>query len=315
MNTTKSAPTAKKSKMKKTIQGMLKHWQFYLIISVPLAFVLIFSYAPMYGVLMAFQDFSPRRGVFGSEWVGLKHFEQFLSSPSSMRIIWNTLEIGIYGLIAGFPLPIILAVGLNECRHQKFKKVVQMVTYAPYFISTVVLVSIIIQLTGDRTGLINNILGLVGIDSINFMGEPELFSSVYVWSGIWQGTGYAAIIYIAALAGVSPELQEAAVVDGATKVQRIWNVDLPAIKPQIIILFIFNMGSIIGVGFEKTYLMQNDLNLSKSEVISTFVYKVGLESADYSFSTAVGLFNSLVSVLLLLSANFVAKKVSDTSLF
>lgn len=315
MDTTKVVAKKKKSNFKKTIREYTKHWQFYVIIALPVLFVVVFNYGPMYGVLMAFQDFSARRGIWGSEWVGLKHFEQFLSSPSSMRIIWNTLEIGLYGLIAGFPLPILLAIGLNECRHTRFKKTVQMVTYAPYFISTVVLVSIVMQLTSPRTGLINNFLGLLGIDAINFMGSPELFSSIYVWSGIWQGTGYAAIIYIAALSGVSTELKEAAVIDGASKVRRIWHVDLPSIRPQIIILFIFNMGSIIGVGFEKAYLMQNSLNLSKSEVISTFVYKVGLENADYSFSTAVGLFNSLVSVILLLSANYIAKKVSDTSLF
>lgn len=315
MNTTKLVAGKKKVDFKKIIREYTRHWQFYVIIAIPVLFVVVFNYGPMYGVLMAFQDFSARRGIFGSEWVGLKHFEQFLSSPSSMKIIWNTLEIGIYGLIAGFPLPILLAIGLNECRHARFKKTIQMVTYAPYFISTVVLVSIIMQLTSPRTGLINNFLGLFGIDSINFMGSPDLFSSIYVWSGIWQGTGYAAIIYIAALAGVSPELKEAAIIDGASKVRRIWHVDLPSIRPQIIILFIFSVGSIIGVGFEKTYLMQNSLNLSKSEVISTFVYKVGLENADYSFSTAVGLFNSLVSVILLLSANFIAKKVSDTSLF
>lgn len=294
---------------------VLRHWQFYLIILLPLAYVIIFNYVPMYGILMAFERFSPVKGIFGSPWVGLQNFQQFFSSPSSLNIIWNTLIIGLYSLIAGFPLPIILAVALNEVGSKKFKKTVQMVTYAPYFISTVVIVGLILQVTDMRTGVINQFRMAMGMEAINFMGDPKLFSSIYVWSGVWQGAGYSAIIYLAALSGVDKEVQEAALVDGVTRIRRIWHVDLPAIRPQIIILLIFNVGSVMNVGYEKIYLMQNSMNLAASEVISTFVYKVGLQNADYGFSTAVGLFNSIISVILLTSTNFISKKVSETSLW
>ena len=247
--------------------------------------------------------------------MGLQNFVQFFSSPSSVRTIWNTLVIGVYQLVAGFPIPIILAVALNEVGNRFFKKTVQMVTYAPYFISTVVLVGMMFQVMDLRNGIVNHFITALGGEAINFMGEADMFRHIYVWSGVWQSAGYNSIIYIAALAGVSKELQEAAIIDGASRLKRIWHVDLPAIAPQIIILLIFNVGSVMGVGYEKVYLMQNSLNTSKSEVISTFVYKVGLVNADYGFSTAVGLFNSLISIILLTTTNFIAKKLSDTSLW
>lgn len=293
----------------------LKHWQFYVIILLPLIYLIIFHYIPMYGILLAFKNYSVRKGIWGSEWVGLKYFRQFLSTPSCLRIILNTLRLGVYGLVAGFPIPIILAVSLNEIGNRTYKKTVQMVTYAPYFISTVVLVGMILQVTDLRLGIINNITDMLGGERINFMGKANLFPSIYVWSGIWQGAGYGSIIYLAALSGVDPQLEEAAIVDGASRLQRIWHVDLPAIRPTIVILLIFRLGSIISVGFEKTYLMQNDLNLSTSEVISTYVYKVGLINADYSFSTAIGLFNTLINVTLLVFANFFSKKITETSLW
>lgn len=299
----------------KRLKKFLSHWQFYLIIALPLIYIIIFNYVPMYGVLMAFQRFSPSKGIWGSTWVGLQNFVQFFSSPSSVRTIWNTLVIGVYQLVAGFPIPIILAVALNEVGNRFFKKTVQMVTYAPYFISTVVLVGMMFQVMDLRNGIVNHFITALGGEAINFMGEADMFRHIYVWSGVWQSAGYNSIIYIAALAGVSKELQEAAIIDGASRLKRIWHVDLPAIAPQIIILLIFNVGSVMGVGYEKVYLMQNSLNTSKSEVISTFVYKVGLVNADYGFSTAVGLFNSLISIILLTSTNFIAKKLSDTSLW
>lgn len=264
---------------------------------------------------MAFERYSPKKGLFGSEWVGLANFKQFFSSPSSLRVIWNTLRLGLYSLIAGFPLPIIFAVALNEISARKFKKTVQMVSYAPYFISTVVLVGMLIQVTDPRLGIINKIISALGGKPINFMGEPGMFDHLYVWSGIWQSLGYNSVIYIAALSGVSKELQEAAVVDGATRLQRIWHVDLPAIRPQIIILLIFNVGSILNIGFEKIYLMQNKLNMTNSEIIATFVYRVGLVNADYGFSTAVGLFNSVISLILLTVTNAIAKRLTDTSIW
>lgn len=308
-------PLEHRTKLKKIGRQALTQWQFYLMLLLPLTYVIVFSYIPMSGVVMAFKDYSVSKGIFGSDWVGLKHFMQFLSSPSSIDVIWNTLSLGVYSLVAGFPIPILLAIALNEVGNQRFKKVVQMVTYAPYFISTVVMVGLIMQVTDMRTGIINNILQLFGQEPINFLGEPDLFQSLYVWSGIWQTAGYSAIIYLAALSGVSKELQEAAIVDGASRIKRIWHIDLPAIRPQIIILLIFNVGSIMSIGFEKVYLMQNSMNMSKSEVIATFVYKIGLVNADYSFSTAVGLFNSIVGFILLISVNGLAKKFSDTSIW
>ena len=308
-------PALKRGRGHETWKKMKNHWRFYLIIFLPLAYIIIFAYVPMPGILMAFERFSPSKGLFGSPWVGLKYFEQFFSSPSSVKIIWNTLAIGVYSLVAGFPFPILLAIGLNEVGSKGFKKTVQMVTYAPYFISTVVMVGMLMQFLDPRIGMINQLTSVFGIEPVNFMGKPKMFRSIYVWSGIWQGTGYSAIIYLAALSGVSKELQEAAIVDGASRVKRIWHVDLPAIRSQIVILLIFSVGSIMNVGYEKVYLMQNSLNASTSEVISTFVYKVGLVNADYSFSTAVGLFNSLISIILLTGTNFISKKLTDTGLW
>ena len=300
------------TKFKKRV---LSHWQFYAIFTLPLVYIIVFAYIPMPGVLMAFKRYSVSLGIFGSPWVGLRHFRQFFASPSSVTIIWNTLSLGIYSLIAGFPVPIVLAIALNEVGLRRFKKTVQMVTYAPYFISTVVLVGMILQMTDMRFGLLNKLIGLFGGNTVNFVASPNFFPHIYVWSGIWQGAGYSAIIYLAALAGIDKEMQEAALVDGASRLQRIIYVDIPSITPQIIILLIFNVGSVMGIGFEKVYLLQNNLNLSRSEVIATFVYKTGLINSDYSFATAVGLFNALVSIVLLVSTNFIAKRISETSLW
>ncbi|MDR2535660.1 MAG: ABC transporter permease subunit [Treponema sp.] len=290
-------------------------WQFWLIIAFPLAYILIFSYIPMTGMLMAFKDYSPRRGIWQSPWVGLKWFEQFLTTPSGLTVIGNTLRLGFYSLLAGFPIPILLAIGLNEIRSLGFKKSVQMVTYAPYFISVVVMVGMLMQITDLRMGILNRFIVLLGGRPVNFFGQASIFPHLYVWSGVWQTMGYSSIIYIAALSGVSKELQEAAIVDGVSRVQRIWYVDLPTIRPTIIILLIFNCGSIMSIGFEKVYLMQNSINISTAEVISTFVYKVGLQNANYSFSTAVGLFNSIVAFALMMIVNQLSKKLTDTSVW
>jgi multiple sugar transport system permease protein/putative aldouronate transport system permease protein len=290
-------------------------WQFWLIIALPLAYIIIFCYIPMGGILMAFKDYSPRRGIWQSPWVGFKWFKQFLTTPSGLTVIVNTLRLGFYSLIAGFPIPILLAVGLNEIRSLRFKKLVQMVTYAPYFISVVVMVGMLMQLTDLRIGIFNRLITILGGQPVNFFGEARIFPHLYVWSGIWQTMGYSSIIYIAALSGVSKETQEAAVVDGASRLQRIWHVDLPAIRPTIVILLIFNCGSIMSIGFEKAYLMQNPINMATAEVISTFVYKVGLQNGNYSFSTAVGLFNSIVGFILMVTVNQISKKLTDTSVW
>lgn len=302
-------------RMRTGFKRMLNHWPLYILILPPIIYIAIFNYVPMYGVLLAFKQYLPLEGIIGSPWVGFSHFEQFFSSPSSWRIIKNTILISIYSLVAGFPLPILLAVALNEVRIKWFKKTVQMLTYAPYFISSVVLVGIVMQILDPRIGLINQFIQLFGGESINFMGDPQSFRSIYVWMGIWQGTGYGAIIYLAALAGVSKDLQEACIIDGASKIRRIWHVDLPSIRPTIVILLVLNVGGIMSVGFETIYLMQNNLNLSVSEIISTYVYKVGLINSNYGFSTAIGLFNSVINLILLITANFTARKLTDSGLW
>lgn len=290
-------------------------WQFWAIILIPLVLVFVFNYIPMFGVIIAFEDFSPRKGILGSDWVGLKYVIQFLTSQSSTKVIKNTFILGIYQLIFTFPVPIILAVSLNECRSRHIKKFVQLITYAPYFISTVVLVGILMQVADMRIGIINRIIGIFNIGPINFFGDKDLFRGLFVGSGIWQTMGYSAVIYLASLAGVSMELKEAAICDGANRLKRICHVDIPGIFPTIVTMFIFNCGNIINIGFEKAYLMQNSVNMPKSELISTFVYKVGLSNANYSFATAAGLFNSVISFVLLIIVNQISKKLTDTSLF
>lgn len=291
------------------------NWQFWLIIALPLIYAIIFAYVPMGGIVMAFEDYSPRRGILGSDWVGLKYFKQFLTSTSSVTVIKNTLVLGVYSLIVNFPFPILLAIGLNEMRHVRYRKFIQMVTYAPYFISVVVMVGMMMSMMDLRTGIINVLLQKIGFDPINFFGDVGLFRSLYVWSGLWQTAGYSSVIYIAALAGVSPELQEATIVDGASRLQRIIHVDIPAILPTVITMLIFNCASVVSIGFDKVFLMQNPLNAGVSEVISTFVYKVGVVSANFGFSTAASLFQSVVSFVLLVSVNKICKKVTETSLW
>ncbi|MEK3890032.1 ABC transporter permease [Bacillus sp. FSL K6-3431] len=292
-----------------------KHWQLYLLMLLPLASLIIFKYVPMLGSVIAFKDYNVIKGIMGSEWVGFKYFTQFFNLPHFWTIIGNTLGLSLYGLLIGFPAPILLALALNEVRQGLFKKSVQMVTYAPYFISTVIMVSIIIVALSPNTGIVNSILGIFGVDPKNFMGEPGLFKSIYVFSDVWQHTGYGAIIYLAALAGVNPEFYEAAKMDGASRIQKILNIDLPSILPVTVILLILNIGNMMAIGFEKIYLMQNSLNVQTSEVISTYVYKVGLLESNFSFSAAVGLFNSVVNLILLVLVNYIAKKVSKNSLW
>jgi multiple sugar transport system permease protein/putative aldouronate transport system permease protein len=269
----------------------------------------------MAGIILAFKDYSPKKGIFGSDWVGLKWFIQFLTSTSSVTVIKNTLILGVYTLLVNFPLPILLAVGLNEMRHVKYRKLIQMVTYAPYFISAVVLVGMMMQMTDLRTGVINVLLTKLGFKAVNFFGKASIFRHLYVWSTLWQTAGYSSIIFIAALSGVSPELQEAAIVDGASRVQRIIHVDIPAILPTIITMLIFNCANVVSIGFDKVYLMQNSMNSSVSEVISTYIYKIGVVNSNFGFSTAAGLFQSLVSFVLLVAVNKICKKVTETSLW
>lgn len=296
------------------LQNIQRTWQLYIILLPALAGLLLFSYGPMYGVLLAFKEYSPLSGIIGSPWVGMRHFNRFFRSPFFNQIIRNTLYLSLYGLFVGFPLPVLLALGLNQVRSIRFKKTVQTVTYAPYFISTVVLVGII-NIVFAETGFINQCIKMMGKDSVLFMGAAKYWRHIYVWSGIWQGMGWSAIIYIAALSGVDPVLYEAAIIDGATKLQRIIFIDLPSIAPTIVITFILSAGSIMSIGFEKAFLMQNPLNTSVSEIIPTYVYKVGLLSGEYGFSTAVGLFNSVINCVLLLTVNKIARKFGQSSIW
>ena len=296
---------------------IIRNWDLYLIVLVPLTYIVIFHYIPMYGAQIAFRNFRATQGILGSEWVGLKHIIRFIKSFKFGTIFGNTLSLSFYQLIAGFPMPIILALALHYAGRQGFKKSVQMITYAPHFISTVVIVGMLMQVLALRGGIVNTILGVFGIERINFMGKLELFQSIYVWSDVWQQAGWGSIIYLAALASIDTELHEAAIVDGAVRVQRIWHIDLPGILPTVTILLILRLGRIMQVGFEKVLLMQNPLNLTRSEIIQTYVYKIGLASAvpNYSYAAAIGLFAAAISFLLLIIVNRFAKTVGETSLW
>ncbi|MBW4080982.1 sugar ABC transporter permease [Paenibacillus sp. S150] len=295
--------------------SLRKHWQLYLLVIPPLLYLIIFKYIPMAGAQIAFKNYNVVKGIWGSEWIGMTHFIRFFELPNFWMYIQNTLGISLFNLLINFPAPIILALALNEVRNGWFRKTVQMVTYAPYFISTVVMVSILIVSLNPNFGVVNHLLNLLGFQSVNFMGIPKLFKSLYVFSDTWQLTGYSAIIYIAALAGINPDLYEAAKVDGATRWRKIWHIDLPGIMPITVVLLILNVGNMMKIGFEKIFLMQNPLNVMTSEVISTYVYKVGLIGANFSFSAAVGLFNSIINLILLLLVNYMARRLAKTSLW
>lgn len=291
------------------------HWQLYLLVCVPLAYFVIFKYVPMAFNVIAFKEYSPVLGPWGSPWVGFKNFELLFGNPVFGTLLKNTLILAFYLLLASFPVPLLLALALNEIRNGWFKRSVQMVTYAPYFISTVVVVSITILVLSPRIGILNDGLGLIGVSPINFLGDPGFFRHIYVWTDVWQTAGYAAVIYMAALAGIDPALHESAKIDGASRLQRIRHVDIPGIMPTAVIMLILGVGNMMAIGFEKAYLLQNNLNLAQSEIIPTYVYKTGLINADFSMATAVGLFNSVVNLLLLLTVNFVAKRITGNGLW
>ena len=269
----------------------------------------------MSGLVIAFKNYSFSKGIWGSKWVGLKHFDKLINSYMFPRLLSNTFLLSIFTIAVCFPIPIVFAILLNECRNERFKKVVQMVSYAPHFITTVVIVSILNQLFNYYHGIANVLIQNLGRPAIDFMGEADAFRPLYVFSGLWQNMGYNSIIYIAALASVDPQLEEAAIIDGANRLQKIWHIDLPTIMPTIVIMLILRMGSILNVGYEKVYLMQNDINIVYSEVISTYVYKMGLLNTQYSFASAVGIFNSVVNLAMVLLVNFICRKLGDTSLW
>lgn len=311
LHTESSSKTSKKRKL--NWRKIKINWQLYLLLSPALLFFLVFKYYPMYGLQIAFKDFRAVDGILGSEWVGFEHFTEFFDSYYFWDLIQNTLGINLYAL-ALFPISIIVALSLNELRDGRFKKTAQTITYAPHFISVVVFAGMIIAFLDPKTGIVNNFIKSLGFDPISFMTSPAWFKSIFVWSNEWQNLGWGAIIYLAALAGVDPQLHESAKVDGATRLQRIWHVNLPSIMPTIIILLILNMGTMMSIGFEKILLLQNELNMDASQVIQTYVYEAGLLHGQYSYSTAVGFFNSLINFLLLILFNQLARR-TGTSLW
>ncbi|MCL2057980.1 MAG: ABC transporter permease subunit [Oscillospiraceae bacterium] len=313
-----SSAELKRKKRRKLLGRIRRCTGLYMMLVIPVAYVILFNYVPMYGISIAFQKFNPRMGFFGSEWIGLYHFNRLFTSPTLFRVIFNSIVINIYGLLAGFPLPILLAIGLNHMLSLKIKKSIQFITFVPHFFSVVILVGIINQLLGTRFGLVNQFLTAIGGSSIDFLGPAANYRHLFVWSGIWQGLGYSAVLYIAALSSVDPEMHEAAIIDGASIWKRVIHIDLPTIAPTVVIMMIFAIGGLMsGVSLEKTLLMQNALNLPVSEVLSSYVYRIGIMSGtpDFSFGTAVGLFQTIVSLMLITLSNFLARRISGSGLF
>ena len=301
----------------RTMRAVRQSWQLYMLLFLPMVYLLVFKYYPMYGAQIAFRDFNPIGGITGSPWVGLDHFQRFVTSYNFWPVMRNTLELSLYNLAAGFPFPILLALSLNYVGSRHFRKTVQMVAYAPYFISTVVMVGIILTLLQPNGGLVNMLLGLVHIGPVDFMGNASYFIHIFVWSGVWQTVGFSCIVYLAALTGVDPTLHEAAIVDGASKWQRIRHIDLPGIAPIMVILLILDMGSILTISYQKVLLLQNPINQSVSEVLDLYVYHVGLASAlpQFSYASAIGLFKSVIALVLIVVVNRFARRVSASSLW
>lgn len=310
MKKTNAAPKHKQS----FLAGVKESKALYLLMLPSVIIFLLFTYYPMYGVIIAFKNFTPADGIFGSEWVGLQNFIQYFNSYQFGLTIRNTIVISLYTILVTFPLPIALALMCNQIRAKKFKKFFQVSTYLPHFISTVVMCGMLILFLSPSTGIISKLVGLFGFQLPNLMGSAAAFPHIYVWSEAWQHVGWDSILYIATLSSVDPSLYEAATMDGAGKWKKMLHVDVPALMPTVTIMLILRMGSVMSVGFEKVYLLQNTLNSSTSEIISTYVYKMGLISNQYSLSSAIGLFNNVINLALLLLVNAISKKISDTSL-
>lgn len=300
---------AKKKRARRLKQLKKDKWLYFLMLPGVLL-TLVFRYFPMYGAIIAFKDYNPMLGILDSPWVGLEHFREFISSPNFGMLLSNTLKISIYGLLLGFFPPIILALSLNQVLNEKIKKKIQLILYAPNFISVVVIVGMLFLFL-SANGPINAIVQKLTGNPIMFMSSPDYFRTIYILSGIWQGIGWSSILYTATLAGVSTDLYEAANIDGANLIQKIWHIDLPAMRPIMVISFILSAGNIMNVGYEKAYLMQTSMNIPTSEIISTYVYKVGLQSGNYAYSAAVGLFNMIINVVLLLIVNNITKRLND----
>lgn len=296
-------------------KDLKKHKWLYVMLIIPVIFVLIWNYWPMYGVMIAFKDYSPAFGILGSPWVGLKHFERFFASYFFVEILVNTLRLSLYSLLVSVPLPIILALLFNELNRKWFKSTVQTISYIPNFISVVVVIGMVQFFFSTQDGMINMLLETFGFSAIDFLGSPKWFPHIYVWSGVWQSVGCGTLIYTAAMSGISPDQYEAAYLDGASRLQCIKNITIPSIMPTIIISTILATGSILSVGFEKTFLLQNASNLAASEVLSTYTYKMGIINGEYSFSAAVGLFNNVINFIVLFAVNKIAQKTNESSLW
>ncbi|WP_414694849.1 ABC transporter permease [Paenibacillus sp.] len=294
---------------------VLANWELYALIALPVAYFVIFRYLPMYGILIAFKEFSPAKGIWGSPWVGFDHFVAFFESYNFTQILRNTVVLSMLLLLIAFPIPILIALMINQVAHRRLKKFIQTSIYAPYFISTVVLIGMVYVFLSPNSGIVNNIIVALGGEPVLFMGKSEWFRPIYVFTDVWQNTGFASIVYLAALAGIDPHLHEAAVVDGANKWQRVRHIDLPGILPTVLIMFILAIGNLMNIGFEKAFLMQTDLNADASEIIPTYVYKIGIQRAQYSFSAAIGLFNAAINLILLVIVNQSVKKMNGNSLF
>ena len=310
---TVNAVTPKKKRS--FLQRMRGNWDLLFFCLPGIVLTIIYHYIPIYGVQIAFRNYKMKKGIWGSDWVGLKNFAKFFNSADWFVLVRNTLYLSLYSLAAGFPVAVILALMLNSFRHKRYRKVIQAVTYAPNFISTIVMCGMLILFLSPRVGVVNNVIRAMGGETINFMAEVSMWRHIYVWSGVWQGMGWSSVIYFAALAGVSPEYHEAAIVDGATKFQRVLYIDLPFLAPTMTMLLIMNMGSVLSVGFEKVYALQNALNLPVSDIIATYTYRRGIIDRDISYSSAVGLMNSLVNSVLLITVNFITGRLSDNALF
>ncbi|MCM3747711.1 ABC transporter permease subunit [Paenibacillus pasadenensis] len=304
-----------KTKGRNNWRRVTRNWELYIFIAPAFFFFLIFAYGPMYGIQIAFKNYVPTLGFSGSKWVGFDHFTRFFDSYYFWDIIWNTLSLSVYELAIGFPVPIILALAFNEVRTGFFKKLVQTITYAPHFISVVVMAGMIITFLSPSNGILIHMMEWVGINPPDFLTDPAWFKTMYVLSGVWQGAGWGTIIYLAALSGVDPGLHEAAIIDGANRWQRMRHINIPTIVPTMTILLILNVGNMLNIGFEKVLLLQNPLNMESSNIIATFVYKSGLVDAQYSFSTAVGLFNSVINCILLITINQLVRRMSQNSLW
>ena len=300
-----------------TRDELTKRWQLYLLLLLPISFLVVFNYVPMYGAQISFRNYTAKDGILGSAWVGVKHFVKFFTSPQFWRLIRNTFVLSIYGLLAGFPIPVMLALALNNVDNDHYRKTVQMVTYAPHFISTVVLVGMMSQLFSYNYGLINKVIDTLGGSRKLFLTEPQYFRHLYVWSGVWQGMGYNSIIYISALSSIDPSLYEAAKVDGASRMQRILHIEIPGILPTIITLLILNTGRLLSVGHEKVLLMQCTQNYETSDILSIYIYRMTFKDSlpDYSYTTAIGLFNSVINFVLITLVNAISKRVTETSLW